>query len=263
MTKTFDTQAPLTFLLSMTGLIAAWFLAARVVADPSILPSPEAVWQIIRAEAQSGALLHHCAVTLRRVVLAFTLAFLAGSVLGVAMGLWRPVNRWLNLPVLILQNTPALVVIVLCYFWIGLNELAAIIAVSLNKTAMVALTLREGVQARDRQIADMAQVFRMRPMARLRHEIWPQLWPFVSVAMRNGLAIIWKIVLVVEFLGRSDGVGFQIHLYFQLFEIGHLLAYALSFMVIMLMIERLMIVPLERHATAWRRKGQTAGSPAI
>jgi NitT/TauT family transport system permease protein len=247
-----DGSDPVTILISVAVLVLVWIGAARAVADPTILPTPLEVWQVTLVEARSGDLFYHCAVTLRRVALAFAVAFGVGAGLGLVMGLWPQVNRWLNLPMLVLQNIPALVVIVLCYLWIGLNELAAIVAVSLNKTAMVALTIREGVLARDPRIADMAQVFRMPPITRLRHEIWPQLWPFVAVAVRNGLAIIWKIVLVVEFLGRSDGVGFQIHLYFQLFEIGPLLSYALSFVVIMLAIERALIVPLERRATAWR-----------
>jgi NitT/TauT family transport system permease protein len=40
-----------------------------------------------------------------------------------------------------------------------------------------------------------------------------------AASARAGLALIWKIVLVVEFLGRSNGIGFQIYLYFQLFEV--------------------------------------------
>jgi NitT/TauT family transport system permease protein len=77
--------------------------------------------------------------------------------------------------------------------------------------------------------------------------------PYIFAAMRNGIAIIWKIVLVVEFLGRSDGIGFQIHLYFQLFETGYVLAYALSFVALMLAIEYLGFAGWERRSTAWRR----------
>ena len=160
-------------------------------------------------------------------------------------------------------NIPALVVIVLCYLWIGLNETAAIVAVTLNKTAMVLVTMREGVQAMDRQVHEMARIYRLSPLARLRHVILPQLAPYLAISARNGLAIIWKIVLVVEFLGRSDGIGFQIHLYFQLFQIGEVLAYALSFVAVMLAIEVLLLAPWERAARAWRTRGGTpSGVPA-
>ena len=67
----------------------------------------------------------------------------------------------------------------------------------------------------------------------------PQLAPIIAAAARGGIALIWKIVLVVEFLGRSNGIGFKIHLYFQLFDVAMVLVYALSFVAVMLLIEAL------------------------
>ena len=148
-------------------------------------------------------------------------------------------------------------VIVLCYLWIGLNEVAAITAVSINKTAMVALNIREGIRAMDPKIDDMARSYRMGSMARLNHVILPQLWPFIAASTRNGLAIIWKIVLVVEFLGQSNGVVFQSRLHFQLFETGYVLAYALSFVAVMPVVEYAVLHSWERRATRWRRMPAT------
>jgi NitT/TauT family transport system permease protein len=88
--------------------------------------------------------------------------------------------------------------------------------------------------------------------ARLRHVVLPQLAPFIAGAARSGVALIWKIVLVVEFLGRSSGVGFQIHLYFQLFDVGMVLVYALSFIAVMLAVEWLILQPWERRVRRWR-----------
>jgi len=173
-------------------------------------------------------------------------------VAGLLLGFYPYLNRWFGPWLIVLLNIPALVVIVLCYLWIGLNEVAAVTAVALNKMAMVAVTLREGVQALDPKLGEMARVFRMRPIQRLRHVTLPQLWPYFAASTRNGLAIIWKIVLVVEFLGRSDGIGFQIHLYFQLFETRYVLAYALSFVFLMLALEYGALQTLERRATRWR-----------
>lgn len=88
---------------------------------------------------------------------------------------------------------------------------------------------------------------------RLRHVVLPQLAPYFASAGRSGVSLIWKIVLVVEFLGRSDGIGFKIHLYFQLFDVGMVLAYALSFVIVMLVIEAAFLRPWEARATKWRR----------
>ncbi len=240
-------------LISLALLIAAWTLGAWAMNDADILPTPWAVWHEITKESASGALWYHMANTLRRVALAFALAMTIGMTLGLAMGRSERLNMWLDPWVTVFLNLPALVIIVLCYLWIGLNEVAAIIAVALNKTAMVTVTIREGVRTLDRGVRDMAQVYRLSPMTRLRHVIWPQLGPFVATSTRNGLAVIWKIVLVVEFLGRSNGVGFQIHLYFQLFDTATVMAYALAFTAVMLSIEYGLVQRWERGATAWRR----------
>ncbi|MCT4558056.1 MAG: ABC transporter permease [Pelagimonas sp.] len=238
--------------LMIMGLV--WALAAWIGDDPSILPGPREVGHVIWSEAQAGDLWLHMGATLRRVILAFCLAMGAGTALGVLIGLSDRLNRWLDPWVTVMLNLPALVVIVLCYLWIGLNETAAVVAVALNKAAMVTVTIREGVRTLDRGVSEMTQVFNMRLPARLRHVILPQISPFLATATRNGLAVIWKIVLVVEFLGRSNGVGFQIHLYFQLFDTAHVLSYALSFTTVMLLIEYQIVQRWERGATRWRVK---------
>jgi NitT/TauT family transport system permease protein len=70
---------------------------------------------------------------------------------------------------------------------------------------------------------------------------------------RNGLAMIWKIVLVVELLGRSNGVGFQIGSYFHFFDITGILAYTLAFALVIFSIEALLLRPLETHINRWRK----------
>ncbi|MDR7127138.1 ABC transporter permease [Pseudotabrizicola sp. 4114] len=242
------------YALSLTGFVLFWWALSWAKGDPRILPAPSEVLTVIWAEAQSGRLWQHLSATLVRVGLAFALAMLFGTVLGVMLGRMPRADRWLDPWVTIFLNLPALVVIVLCYLWIGLNEVAAIAAVTINKTAMVLATMREGARTLRPEMAEMALVFRMPWVARLRHIVAPQLAPFLATSARLGLAIIWKIVLVVEFLGRSTGVGFQIHLKFQMFEIPAVLAYALSFVAVMLAIDALVIHPLEQRANRWRQR---------
>ena len=242
--------------VALLGLVLFWTVLAWLRADPTVLPTPLAVWEIVRAEAAAGALWEHMRATIGRVGAAFGLAMSLGLIIGYAMGRSATLDRWFGAWLLVFLNIPALVVIVLCYLWIGLNEVAAITAVALNKTAMVAVTIREGTRALDSQLEDMARSYRMGRAAHFRHIVLPQLWPFIASSTRNGLAIIWKIVLVVEFLGRSNGVGFQIHLYFQLFEIGYVMAYAFSFVLFVLAIEWSLIALFERRATHWRLSTQ-------
>ena len=92
----------------------------------------------------------------------------------------------------------------------------------------------------------------MGAVARLRHVILPQLAPALAAAARSGVALIWKIVLVVEFLGHSNGVGFKIHLLFSSFDVARVLAWALAFVAVMLAIDLMILRPWEARANRWR-----------
>ncbi len=224
-----------------------------MIADDTVLPGPLAVGAQMVDLTLHGDLLFHLWATLWRVVAAFALAMGIGAALGIVLGRQRRVDQWLDLWVVVFLNIPALVTIVLCYLWIGLTEVAAITAVALNKIPMVTVILREGARALNPALDDMAQVYRMPWRDRFRHVVLPQLAPFFASAARTGVALIWKIVLVVEFLGRSSGIGFKIHLNFQLFDIAAVLAYASAFVLVMLAVEFAVLKPLESRANRWRQ----------
>ena len=236
------------------ALFFALWQAGSVVAGARKLPSPSAVFARLMEEAQSGALFLHLGTTLGRVTLSFVLALLIGAAIGYAMGRNKTVDRFGDPWLVLFLNLPALVIIVLAYIWVGLNEVAAIGAVALNKIPNAAATIREGARALDPGLDEMAAVFRFPALKRLRHVTMPQLAPYVAAAARSGLSLVWKIVLVVEMLGRSNGVGFQINVAFQNFDLTLLLAYAVPFVVVMLAIETFAVQPIERRFSSWRTR---------
>ncbi len=233
-------------------LLLAW-QAAGMAAHSRLLPTLTAVLSAIARETASGALPYNLGATLARVAAAFALSLVLGTALGIAMGRSRRLDLLLDNLLTVLLNLPALVVTVLLYVWFGLNEASAIAAVALNKLPATAVIVREGARGLDPGLAEMAQAFRMPRRRVLRHVVLPQLAPFILTAARSGLALIWKIVLVVELLGRSNGVGFQIQIYFQLFDVTMVLAYTLAFVAVVQLIEWAVLQPLERRASAWRR----------
>jgi NitT/TauT family transport system permease protein len=222
-------------------------------AESRLFPGPVAVLQSMASEVRDGALLYHLGITLARVGVSFVICMILGTALGIALGRLPRLDRWLQPWLVILLNVPALVVIILTYIWLGLVETALLVAVALNKIPNVAVTLREGARALEKDYVEVAQLYRLGAVATMREVIVPQLAPYLLAAARNGLALIWKIVLVVELLGRSNGVGFQLQSYFQLFDVSRLLAYAATFVGCVLLIEASVFVPLERLTGQWRR----------
>ncbi len=241
-----------TGVLSLLALLALWALVAWI-AGSRHFPGPAAVGAAIIEGIRSGELPYQTGITLARVAASFALAFAIGSPIGIALGRFPKLDLFFDSWLILFLNLPALIIIILCFVWLGQNEAAAITAVALNKIPNVAVILREGTQAMARDYDEMATVYGFSWWARLRHVHLPQLAPYFAVAARSGLAIVWKIVLVVELLGLSSGVGFQLNVYFQLFDVTGILAYALSFIAVIFVIETALLRPWQIAANRWRR----------
>jgi NitT/TauT family transport system permease protein len=237
--------------LSLIVLLVGWQVLALTLHNRS-LPPPTAVLATFGEQLFSGELPKHLGATLARMLASFSLAMLVGVSLGILMGSRPRWNEWLDSLIILSLNIPALVTIILCYIWLGLGETAAVLAVALNKMPMVVVTLREGARAIDDDLMQVAKVYQLAPWQTFSKVYMPQLYPYLFAAARNGLALIWKIVLVVELLGRSNGVGFQLGNYFHFFDIKGILAYSFAFATLILVLEALVLRPLEHKLNRWR-----------
>ena len=238
---------------SLAALIAVWALAAAL-AHSRLLPGPLTVGAATLADIRSGELPFQMGCTLGRVISSFAIAMVLGTIAGYAMGRSKTVDRYADSWLIVLLNMPALVTIIFAYIWIGLNETAAILAVVINKLPNVIVVMREGARALDPELDEMAKAFQFTWFSRMRHVVIPQLAPYLAASSRSGLSIVWKIVLIVELIGRPNGVGFVLGSAFSLFDMAKILSYAISFIVVMLVIESLLVQPLERRAIRWRRR---------
>lgn len=239
-------------LISIGGFLLFWEAIALLIHHRH-LPTPVTVFQAMLNELLHGELLFHIAMTLYRVAVAFVVAMAIGSAIGLVLGRNERADYFFDGWLILFLNLPALVIIILCYVWFGRTEVAAIVAVAVNKIPNVAVTVREGARSLSRDLAEMAEMYRFGWWRTLRHVTLPQLAPFFLASARTGLSLVWKIVLVVELLGRSDGVGFQLGTYFQLFDVSMILAYALAFIIIVQLIELCILQPIASRVNRWRR----------
>lgn len=241
-----------TRLVSVLVLLTAWQVSAGL-AGSRLLPAPLAIFDFILRESGTGDLWRNVGITLARVGISFLIAMVLGVLLGIALGRYKALNLALDTPLLILLNTPALVITVLAYIWVGLNEGAAVLAVVLNKLPNVAVILREGARGLDPHLEEMAGTYRFDRRTWIAHVLVPQLQPFAVAAARSGLSLAWKIVLVIELLGRPDGVGFAINFYFvQSLNVAAIIGYSVVFMSVMIAIDILVLQRFEAHVRRWR-----------
>ena len=180
-------------------------------------------------------------------------ALILGSIIGYLLARFKKLDYFFDSWVIVGLNIPAIVLVILFYIWLGLNEIALISAVVLNKIPIVIVNIREGTRSMDKSYFQIAKVYQLNNFQIWRKIILPQLYPYLMSSARTGLSLIWKIVLVFELLGRGSGIGFQLQVFFSFFDISSLLAYSIFFMSGILLIENYIMIPIEKKATHWRK----------
>ncbi|TLP38324.1 ABC transporter permease [Arcobacter arenosus] len=240
-----------TRLLSICAFIIIW-QALSIVLASQVFPSSVDIGIKLFEHLVEGELLDDLKITLIRVVITFFITMIIGVFIGIIMGISKKIDDVFDFLLVLGLNIPALVVIVICYIWFGLTDFAALLAVIINKVPIVIVNIREGTRAIETKYMDLAKVYKV-PKKQVFFKVFlPQIYPYMMASARLSLSLIWKIVLVVELLGRSDGIGFKISMFFQFFDITSILAYSLAFIFIVMFIEMAILKPLENKMLEWK-----------
>lgn len=238
-------------LLSLFLFIILW-QGFSLIVNSELFPSIIDILKSLFEHLLNEDLLFHLLITLKRVVIAFVIAMIIGIFFGVLMGLYPKNDSLLDIFLIIGLNMPALVTIIICYIWFGLSDFSAILAVIINKVPIIIVNIREGVKAIDKKYMDLVKIYNIEKKDVIKKIYIPQIYPYIMATTRLTISLIWKIVLVVELLGRSDGIGFKIAIFFQDFDITSIFAYSFAFIFIVILLEKLFLNPMDKKITRWR-----------
>jgi NitT/TauT family transport system permease protein len=238
-------------LLSLLSLVGIWYLATLAL-PPSIMPAPHVVADILWTQMQTEQIWSDVCITGGRIAMAFSIAMVVSLIVGFAMGISKVAERFLDVWVVCLLTMPSLVMILTIYMIVGLNDRAAVIGAAVPVIPILTINIWQGVKGVDYKLIDMAKAYHATRGHIIRSIIAPQIAPIIVASARFGLGLAWKMVLFVELLGRSDGIGYRIEFYYQMFNMGAVLAHALLFLCIMLFIEVVLLGLIERRLFRWR-----------
>jgi NitT/TauT family transport system permease protein len=241
----------------LTGYIVfvgTWLLLATYAFETYILPSParvlEEMWEVLGR----GDFWENFYATLEHLFIGFTIAYVLGTAIGIAMGRSPYWDGFFHDYVMLALTTPGLVFALICVMIFGLSTWAPIVAIVLTSFPHVTVNVVEGVRAIPRDLLDMATAYGVDRRTQLRHIILPAIAPFLFTAVRYGFAIAWKITALTELFGGRDGVGIQIRVKFELFNMAGVLAWAFFLVGFALIMERVVLQRLERRFFRWRPK---------
>lgn len=199
-----------------------------------------------------GDFLYHMSKTMIRVLIGFACSMILSLVAGVCMGIWKNVEQFMEPGVLIGLTIPALCWAAISVMLFGLSEITAVFTIVVLVTPMITVNILAGMKALDRDLTEMARAFGAGRKLIIREIVVPQLLPYLVAGMRFGLALSWKVVVIAEMMGLSNGIGYQISYSFGVFSMRDVLAWTLSFTGIMFVIEYGIIGRLEKRWSRWR-----------
>lgn len=240
-----------TRLLSVTSILLLWSVVASFF-SPFLLPSPVIVGRRLFELVRAGEFEVHVYATIHRVVVGFIVAFVLSIAAGMLMGGKRFAESFIDSYVLVGLTIPGLCWAVLAVMWFGITEMAPVFAIVMVVLPMLTLNMWQGTKSLDKDLIEMANVFRAGRLALVRDVMLPQLLPFCLAGARIGFALGWKIVVLSEMFGLSSGVGYMINRSFNAYSMEDVLAWTAGFTLVMFVVEYAVFLPIERRLVRWR-----------
>ncbi|WP_253737507.1 ABC transporter permease [Halohasta salina] len=242
--------------VSLVAFVAGWWLLSLY--NGRMFPSPVAVGGLIvefvfEGDIDNRSALYHLWVTFGRVLASTALALGIALVIGIAMktndGVAKAFEAWLP----VWMTPPDVVVILVVMVILGFNSLAVVVAVTFAYTPFALVTIWQGLQEVDPGLVEMADAFEAS-----RVEIWrqiyvPHLMSYIFSSLRNLFGMTWKVAVIAEVFGISNGVGSRVRFWFLQGNIAEVLAYAVLFVGVVLVIEYAVLNPVQNRAFAWRQ----------
>lgn len=184
--------------------VIVWQLVAMALGQEILLVSPVSVLlrlgELVPHWDFWGAILF----SFWRITLGFLLACVTGTVLAVLSSRFSPV-RDLTAPLMsVVKSIPVASFIILVLIWVPSRNLSVVISF-LMVTPIVYSNVLGGISSMDKKLTEMADVFRVPFLRRLRYLYLPQVAPFFRSACAVGLGLCWKAGIAAEVIGLPDG----------------------------------------------------------
>lgn len=250
-------------ILTPIVLLLSWEVAAGTgLLDPRLFTPPSEIgakgWEMI----VGGELWEHVGSTLARLLTGFVLGSAAGVLVGLLMGVWRPVRAALGPTFTALYALPKIAILPLLLLIFGLTETPKVLAVAISVFFVVQINTLAGIVQIDGRILEAAQAYKAAGWKLFRYVLLPGATPSIMTGLRvsAGMAVI--VVTAVEFVASNSGLGYLIWNSWQLFQPSRMFVGLIVVSIIGALVTGL-IVLLERQLLPWRhprtsrRKGKT------
>lgn len=218
--------------------LLVWAALARSVDEVLLLPSPLAVAQALVRLGATAAFWRTVGCSLLRIVLGYGAAVAAGTVLAVLTSRFRLLHTLCSPLLHLMRTVPVASFIILAYLWVRLQLLPGLIA-GLMVVPLVWLNVSSGIAQTDRQLLEMAQVYRLGWRRTLRHVWLPSIQPYFRAACVTGLGFAWKSGIAAEVICSPDwAIGTELKTAKVYLETPEVFAWTVTVVLLSVLLER-------------------------
>ncbi len=197
--------------LSFSIVFAIWKVLTLLY-SPLVVPTISSVF-ISLIHIFSGLEFYQMiGITVIRLTVGLTTGIAVGLILGILMG-YHPHLKGIFSPIIgLFQTIPPVSWVVLALVWFGFNGKPAIFIVITSTFPIIAINICEGISNIDKNLLQMARLYRFSERKRFVHVVLPSIMPYFHSAFQVALGSGWKISVMGEVLTTSDGIGGMIKL---------------------------------------------------
>ena len=205
---------------SPLGLLLLWELAARFGwIDVRFFPAPTTIIGELIALTRSGELVEHVAISLQRIVLGFFLGGIPAVIVGISMGIWRPVRALIDPLISALFPIPKSALVPLMLLIFGLGEMSKVAMVAIGVFFPIAINSTAGVLQINKVYLDVGKSFNASKWDTFRTIALPGALPFIMTGVKLGAGISLILIAVTEMVGAKSGIGYLIWSAWEIFAV--------------------------------------------
>lgn len=240
------------FRIGVTALfwLAVW-QAAAVLLPKLLFAGPVPTVRSLLSLLQNSEFWFSIAHSLGKIASGFLLAFSTGCLLAIACRR-MPVLRMLLGPLIqVMKSLPVACFIVVALIWVR-SEWISVLTAFFVVFPAVYINLGEGLQQTDQGMLEMAQLFHLTPVKRLRAVWLPACLPYLLSACRVSVGMALKAGVAGEIIGLPRwSIGEQLYLSKLYLNTADLFAWSLVIILLSLALERLLVFALATVQRKW------------
>ncbi len=200
--------------ISLVAFLSIWELGVRFTGLGLLMPGPvEVVVGFFRAfvvPIGRHTIWQHTLFSLRRVMVAYSVALVLGILLGITMGRIKTVEAIFRPFYEVIRPIPPIAWISVAILWFGLGEMTRYFIIFLSAFASITYTAFSGSRAVDPLLVGAARMLGANDHQVFTTVVMPSSVPYIFAGMQVAISSSWATVVAAEMVRSSEGVGWII-----------------------------------------------------